>query len=268
MYAIVLAVIKVVSEGVTVSFGIWGLFPEPKAEQAEIIRHRRIAAMGIIIGFIFSVVTAAIETKRELAAERAHAQEIRRLLQPLGAMSVSLKFQVDKQRQTSGPLKDFRNFLASRNPKVMVINHQDLPPELRNELMKVIENIEQTWVDLFRKVSCDPIPALPYADMQLYPYPFGLGESRLAYWTYDYATGDITYTRSLFLHPFTKNAEIASVEDIIGSTIVINSPAFSEPDLAFESFILNATEGARFIAKSSDMKKDQNNNYCYSFKPK
>jgi hypothetical protein len=29
MYSIVLAVIKVVSEGVTVGFGIWGLFPEP-----------------------------------------------------------------------------------------------------------------------------------------------------------------------------------------------------------------------------------------------
>jgi hypothetical protein len=44
MYGIVLAIIKVVSEGVTVGFGIWGLFPEPEAEQAEIIRHRRIAA--------------------------------------------------------------------------------------------------------------------------------------------------------------------------------------------------------------------------------
>jgi hypothetical protein len=36
------------------------------------------AAIGIIIGFIFSVATAVIETKRELAAESAHAQEIKR----------------------------------------------------------------------------------------------------------------------------------------------------------------------------------------------
>ncbi|HWO32863.1 MAG TPA: hypothetical protein VNO32_29045 [Candidatus Acidoferrum sp.] len=73
-------------------------FPEPQAEQAAIIRHRKMAAMGIIIGFIFSVTTAAIETKRELASERAHEQEIRRLLQPLGAMSIGLAFQVVKDK--------------------------------------------------------------------------------------------------------------------------------------------------------------------------
>ncbi|HWO32864.1 MAG TPA: hypothetical protein VNO32_29050 [Candidatus Acidoferrum sp.] len=48
----------------------------------------------------------------------------------------------------------------TRNP---TIDHQDLPSELRKGLTKPIENIEQMWVDLFHKESCDPLPGFTFS---------------------------------------------------------------------------------------------------------
>ena len=269
MSSLPLNITKFCSLVVTGGSGILALLTEFKDAQKKITLWGKVALIGIIIGFLANGVSSILENAQAQKAEEAHEREIRRLLQPLGAMSIGLTFQVVKEKQLSGPLKDLRDLLVAQskpnqNPTA-TINHQDLPPELRKGLMKVIENIEQIWVDLFHKASCDPLPALPSADVALYPSPFGLGESRNAFWSYDQA-GSITYVRTLYLRPFIRNTEIASVEDIHGSTIVTNSPSFSEPELTFESFIFNVADGVRFIAKSSDMKKDQDN-YCYTFKP-
>ncbi len=183
MYLILLSILKAASEVVTVGFGIWGLFfpPESKIE-TKIVRHRRIAAIGILTGLIFSLPINYVETTRAVSGERAHTQEIRRLLQPLGAMSISLTFQVDKQKKASGAVKDLREFLAGlKQSETVRVNHHDLPVQLRDRLT-VAETIEQTEIALYHNPSCDPKPGFVHqilgfsctSALQKAGTPFGL----------------------------------------------------------------------------------------------
>lgn len=214
-------------------------------------------------------------TQADLLRARREAKDVKRITTPLGPMSITLEVQVDKERQASGPFKNLREYLVSRKgadkysqdrQDMVTINHQDLPPDLR-DAMTTLHEIEDASVNLYHETSCAVRSIVP-SDMALIPW-HGMQQPRAAYWTYHPDNGDLTYTRTLTLGIFTRTPEIVSVEDIFESTIRITFSSFQQDDeFPLVRFIFNAAEGTQFWVTSDKFDKTRTyyHGYCYMFK--
>jgi hypothetical protein len=270
MYGTVLTIVKLISEGLTAGFGIYGLFTEFKDQQKKITRSGKIALIGIIAGFVLTCVMTGLEQAKERAADLAHEKEIRRLTSPLGQLSILIDFRVDAQKQASGPYRTLREFFEKRRgadkyqidgPSLVIIGHQDLPADVRDALTD-IKDVEDTKVNINHEQSCAPKPLSSF-DMFLIPWT-GQQQSHAAYWTYRPNTGEMLYTRTLMLNIFSRTADMTSVEDVRDSTMRITSSAFKDPELTFNDAIFKVAEGSEFQAMSNQVEKTKTD-YCYIF---
>jgi hypothetical protein len=271
MYSTVLTIVKLISEGLTAGFGIYGLFTEFKDEHKKITRSGKIALSGIIAGFVLTCVMTGLEQAKERAADLAHAKEIRRLTSPLGQLSIAISFRVDEQKQGSGPYRTLREFFEKRRgadkyridgPSLVIISHQDLPPDVRDALTD-IKDVDDTKLNISHEQSCAPRPLSSF-DMFLAAWP-SLQQSQAAYWSYRPNTGEMLYTRTLMLNIFARAADMTSVEDVRDSTMRITSSAFKDPELTFNDAVLKVAEGSEFQAMSSQVEKTKTD-YCYIFR--
>jgi hypothetical protein len=96
-YGFWLSIIKVISEVLTAGFGVLGLLTEFKTdvELPNGFKAKRVtlwgwvALTGIVVSFMISGTTTALEHQEALKQEHAHQKEIRRLSRPIGVMSAN-----------------------------------------------------------------------------------------------------------------------------------------------------------------------------------
>jgi hypothetical protein len=242
MYATWMVIFKMVSDALSAGFGMLGLLFDFKDKHQKITRMGRVALIGIATSFLVSIAISALEAKKshdetvaatnaesdlkhryeelqlryekgvielEAATERDSNKVAKKVLRPLGDISVSLQFSA--LRRYNPEADDYRRYLL-HVPAVWNLYFSKLPVECGS--LYPHESVVSTVTN---KVGS------PDLNLQLDTVPNLDVVKDPPLWKFFRFRGDSMVERYGELHLITTDGEISSVDDIPGSTLLIET---------------------------------------------
>lgn len=229
MYGTLLSILKVISEGLTAGFGVFGLMTEFKDREKKITRAGRIALIGIVATFIVSGVIAVLENANARAEERAHAAEVKRLSRPLTKFEVSAFFVRISNSDLSPEEDKFWSWVQTYTDRTHEFpTRTDIPSGVHNPDIGYPYMFSS--VKLFKRSGIcrkDWVPMSP--DLEIADY-VSTPVSTPGLWRYEVSSvmyiADEKGNNYVMEFQFPRNEEdltgsISSVEDLPGSTLWI-----------------------------------------------